>query len=342
MRNAAFADHWGSTLIEADSQAFVCTAPGRTSPSSPWTTAAGDVIGLTVNQVYPEDDEVTGRQDAWIANIGTSGGHEGAALRAGDGRLAAGRLRRRRTEPRFPCSTSIPTAPRAPPASTGPRFRAPPPVGDLRDRGHQPVGLTVPRAAASRTCVPFPCYGRACSPSRGSSPASRTRSAGRWSTTVATRWWWRAPAPARPPRSPPVSPASSPRARRPNGCCSSPSAAGRPPSCCGGPASCAAPTSPAGRGAARSTPSPTGCSGSTDGRSASTPPSPCSTRATPPTCSPSAGRSSTPTSGARPGPSAGPPARTRWPPSSAGASTPRRRCRRCSRHFRGAGRSATS
>ena len=283
---------------------------------------------------------MTGRQDAWIANIGTLRRARGRGV-VGDGRLV-------RWPPSPPpdgatfCSTSIPTTPRAPPASTGPRFRAPPPVGDLRDRGHQPVGLTCRReAAASERAFPFPCYGRACSPSTGSSPGSRTRSAGRWSTTVATCWWWRAPAPARPPRSPPVSPASSPGtppervllltfSRR-----AAAELLRRAGQLCG--------ADVAGRAWGGTFHAVANRLLRIHGRALGlTPPSPCSTRATPPTCSPSAGRSSTPTSGARPGPSGGPPARTRWPPSSAGASTPRRRCRGARRHFPGAGRSATS
>jgi mycothiol synthase len=72
-RNAAFADHWGSTVVEPDVwQDFVYGHGSRPDLSVVAVDdASGEVIGLCVNQAYPEDEAVTGRRDAWIANIGT-------------------------------------------------------------------------------------------------------------------------------------------------------------------------------------------------------------------------------------------------------------------------------
>ena len=93
------------------------TAPGRTSPSSPWRGPRRRVVALCLNHAYPEDDELTGRREAWIENLAT--------VRSGGARRGVGadRLRRSRSSPRTasrtPCSASTPTTPRARPASTG-------------------------------------------------------------------------------------------------------------------------------------------------------------------------------------------------------------------------------
>jgi mycothiol synthase len=73
VRNAAFADHWGSTVIEPEQwQEFIRGHGARPDLSAVAVDeATGEVIGLCVNQAYPEDEAVTGRRDAWIANIGT-------------------------------------------------------------------------------------------------------------------------------------------------------------------------------------------------------------------------------------------------------------------------------
>ena len=33
--------------------------------------ATGDVVAVCLNHAYPEDDELTGRREAWIHNLGT-------------------------------------------------------------------------------------------------------------------------------------------------------------------------------------------------------------------------------------------------------------------------------
>lgn len=73
VRNAAFADHWGSTVVEpALWRDFVAGHGARPDLSViALDDATGQVIGLCVNQTYPEDEAVTGRRDGWIANVGT-------------------------------------------------------------------------------------------------------------------------------------------------------------------------------------------------------------------------------------------------------------------------------
>jgi mycothiol synthase len=73
VRNAAFADHWGSTAIDAGSWRDFVRGHGGRPDLSVVAIDAGtlDVIGLCANQAYPEDDAATGRRDAWIANVAT-------------------------------------------------------------------------------------------------------------------------------------------------------------------------------------------------------------------------------------------------------------------------------
>ena len=72
-RNAAFADHWGSTVVGAEQwHDFVRGHGARPDLSAvALDEATGRVIGLCANQAYPEDEAVTGRRDAWIAVLGT-------------------------------------------------------------------------------------------------------------------------------------------------------------------------------------------------------------------------------------------------------------------------------
>lgn len=74
LRNAAFADHRQSTVVDPETwDGFVRGHGGRTDLSViAVDDASGAAIGLCLNQVYPEDEAVTGRRDAWIANLATA------------------------------------------------------------------------------------------------------------------------------------------------------------------------------------------------------------------------------------------------------------------------------
>jgi ribosomal protein S18 acetylase RimI-like enzyme len=73
VRNRAFADHWGSTAVEPELwQDFVGGHGARPDLSVVAVDeTTGEAVGLCVNQSYPEDEAVTGRKEAWIANVAT-------------------------------------------------------------------------------------------------------------------------------------------------------------------------------------------------------------------------------------------------------------------------------
>ena len=73
MRNAAFADHWGSTVVEAEQWHDFVRGYGARPDLSVVAVddGAGGVVGMCANHVYPEDETVTGRREAWIANVAT-------------------------------------------------------------------------------------------------------------------------------------------------------------------------------------------------------------------------------------------------------------------------------
>jgi mycothiol synthase len=73
MRNAAFADHWGSTVVEAEQwHEFVRGYGARPDLSVVAVDeSTGEVVGMCANHIYAEDEAVTGRREAWIANVAT-------------------------------------------------------------------------------------------------------------------------------------------------------------------------------------------------------------------------------------------------------------------------------
>jgi hypothetical protein len=164
VRNAAFADHWGSTVIEASG--------GRSSrqprrPARPSVVAldkgTGGVIGLCVNQACPEAEAVTGLRDAWSANICTLRparrlGVASAMIARSLSAFAPGSPTR--------CSTSTPTPPLTPPASTrtsvsnpttarSPTRSSPPRRGNRTKRPRRRR-----RASDTTSCAPADCYTR--------------------------------------------------------------------------------------------------------------------------------------------------------------------------------------
>lgn len=82
VRNAAFADHWGSTVAEPQLWRDFVRGHGSRPDLSVVAVddSTGDVIALCANQAYPEDEAATGRREAWIANIGTVGAARGRGV----------------------------------------------------------------------------------------------------------------------------------------------------------------------------------------------------------------------------------------------------------------------
>jgi mycothiol synthase len=73
VRNAAFADHWGNTPVDADTWQVQVRGHGARVDLSfaAIDDATGAPLGFVLSHAYPEDDVVTGRREAWINLLGT-------------------------------------------------------------------------------------------------------------------------------------------------------------------------------------------------------------------------------------------------------------------------------
>jgi ribosomal protein S18 acetylase RimI-like enzyme len=74
VRNGAFADHWGSTPVDAARWEHDLHGHGTRLDLSAAALdeASGAIVALVENAAFPEDDERTGRREAWIGTIGTA------------------------------------------------------------------------------------------------------------------------------------------------------------------------------------------------------------------------------------------------------------------------------
>lgn len=71
-KNEAFADHWGSTPTAASHwEQMVHGYGARPDLSFVALDLDGNVIGHCINKRFESDDELLGRKDAWIDNLGT-------------------------------------------------------------------------------------------------------------------------------------------------------------------------------------------------------------------------------------------------------------------------------
>lgn len=73
VKNASFADHWGSIPISAEDWGSGVNGFGSRLDLSFAATdsATGALIGHCLNKHYPADEELLGRRDGWIDNLGT-------------------------------------------------------------------------------------------------------------------------------------------------------------------------------------------------------------------------------------------------------------------------------
>lgn len=70
-KNAAFVDHWGSTPTAAHHWEQMVAGPGARLDLSFVALDADDrVVGHCLAKRFPSDDEVTGRREGWIDNLG--------------------------------------------------------------------------------------------------------------------------------------------------------------------------------------------------------------------------------------------------------------------------------
>jgi len=81
VKNAAFADHWGSTPTSADHWHLMTTGHGRRLDLSFVAVDDDDaIVGHCMNSRYEADDRLLGRQEAWIDNLGTVDEHRGRGV----------------------------------------------------------------------------------------------------------------------------------------------------------------------------------------------------------------------------------------------------------------------
>lgn len=81
VRDASFADHWGSTPVSPQAwQHHVRGFGARPDLSLVARDAAGRIVGFCLNHRYEEDDELLGRRDGWISALGVLRGHRGRGI----------------------------------------------------------------------------------------------------------------------------------------------------------------------------------------------------------------------------------------------------------------------
>ncbi len=69
--NASFADHWGSSAIEADTwRKEKIESPGFRPDLSCVAVVGDQPVGYAYNEIYEEDWEAAGRSEAWISSLG--------------------------------------------------------------------------------------------------------------------------------------------------------------------------------------------------------------------------------------------------------------------------------
>lgn len=74
-QNEAFADHWGSTPLDAAAWEHGLASFGTRLDLSFLALDGGRVVGVCRNGFYPGDEEVTGRRDGWVVNVSVVPSH---------------------------------------------------------------------------------------------------------------------------------------------------------------------------------------------------------------------------------------------------------------------------
>jgi mycothiol synthase len=82
LRNASFADHWGSTPWSSQRFHEIVYGHGTRLDLSVVARerASGRIVAFSLNEHLPRDEEVTGRRDGWIGVLGTAAAHRGRGL----------------------------------------------------------------------------------------------------------------------------------------------------------------------------------------------------------------------------------------------------------------------
>ena len=68
-KNAAFADHWGSTPTTSEKWSEWLDGHGSRLDVSMMALAGDEVVGVSLNEHYPDDEELLGRRDGWVQSL---------------------------------------------------------------------------------------------------------------------------------------------------------------------------------------------------------------------------------------------------------------------------------
>lgn len=68
--NEAFVDHWGSIPMAADAFKHRIERSATRLDLSFQAIDGDEVVGYSLNEIYPEDEKVTGRREGWVASLG--------------------------------------------------------------------------------------------------------------------------------------------------------------------------------------------------------------------------------------------------------------------------------
>lgn len=80
VKNAAFADHWGSTPTDPETWGVWMGAANTRLDLSFVAIDGGDLVGFALNGHYPADEEVLGRKDGWIESLGVLSAYRGRGI----------------------------------------------------------------------------------------------------------------------------------------------------------------------------------------------------------------------------------------------------------------------
>ena len=80
LHNRAFADHWGSGATDQAAWEKRLTGYGIRLDLSVVALSAGRAVGYSINEVYPEDEQLLGRRDGWIGTLGVDRDQRGKGI----------------------------------------------------------------------------------------------------------------------------------------------------------------------------------------------------------------------------------------------------------------------
>jgi mycothiol synthase len=82
-QNEAFADHWGSTPLDAAAWTHLLKSFGTRLDLSFLALDGDRVVGVCRNGHFPADEAVTGRRDGWVFHLGVARSHRNRGIASG-------------------------------------------------------------------------------------------------------------------------------------------------------------------------------------------------------------------------------------------------------------------